>query len=300
MPTTARELKSTRVRASHAPPVLGLLALGVPFAWKPIAHALSVLSHTLLHGTSLFIAYVLAGFIGFALVWAGLRRDELTATFLGFLGGSLIFMFWVEPSFALFAELMAVAPLEREGRVFLTPNLVLMEASAVIYLVVLIFTGANKDTRCRMFLWFHRNFRLRPNAPTPGYKRQFARIAAMETVFISWFFYLVIIAAVDPRFLGPSHPVTYALFVAMLVWGLYLVVFKLMRYRAMAAAIRYGIPVAGILWYCVEMGAIWKWYIEVWVKPVEFPATNVMVLTVFLLLMWLANATRERGLAVQG
>ena len=283
------------LRKLHARPLLGLLALSVPLVWKPVAHALSVVSHSLMHGPALLLGSTLLSLLGFALVWLGFRKDELTATFLGFMGGALIFMFGVEPSFALFAVLMDVQPLIHEGNVFLTPNLVLMEASLIVYLVVLIFTGANKDTRCRMFLWFHRNFRLRPNMPTPGYRRQFARIAAMEAVFISWFFYLVIILAVDPRVLGPTHPGTYLLSAGMLVWGIYLVLFKMTRYQAMGSAIRYAIPVSGILWYCVEITSLWGWYTEIWVKPFDYPVANLGFLAAFLLVVFLANRTDARG-----
>lgn len=263
--------------------------------WKPLAHCVSVVSHSLMHGMTLLLASTLLTLLGFALVWVGFRKDELTATLLGFAGGSLIFMFGLEPSFAAFATLMEVPPLQHEGRVFLTPNLVVMEASIVLYLIILIFTGANKDTRCRMFLWFHRNFRLRPNKPTPGYRRQFSRIVAMETIFVSWFFYLFIIVLIDPRLLGPTHPVTYAISAGMLVWGLYLVLFKQLRYTSMASAIRYAIPVVGILWYCFEISAIWRWYIEVWVRPFEYPLTNVFLAVLFIAAVYLVNRTGARG-----
>lgn len=298
MAINAAELNSSGggiLRKLHTRPLLGLLALSVPLVWKPVAHAVSVISHSLMHGLVLVLGSTLFCLLGFVLVWLGFRKDELTATFLGFMGGSLIFMFGIEPSFSFFAALMDVQPLEHEGNVFLTPNLVLMEASLILYLIVLIFIGANKDTRCRMFLWFHRNFRLRPNKPTPNYRRQFARIAAMEAVFISWFFYLVIILAVDPRVLGPTHPATYLMSLSILLWGVYLVLFKMIRYQAMGSAIRYAIPVSGILWYCFEITSLWGWYTEIWILPFDYPVANVGFLAAFLLAVFLANRTDARG-----
>jgi hypothetical protein len=297
MAISEAEIRSTQPTSGrlYSRPMLGLLAFSVPLIWKPVAHCVSVLSHSAMHGPVLVVGSTVLTLLGFFLVWIGFRKDELTATLLGLAGGSLIFMFGVEPSFAMFAGLMDVAPLTQDGQTFLTPNLVVMEASLVVYLVVLIFTGANKDTRCRMFLWFHRNFRLRPNKPTPGYRRQFARIAAMETVFISWFFYLFIILLVDPRLMGPTHPATYVLSFAMLAWGLYLLVFKQLKYTSMAAAIRYAIPVVGILWYFVEITAIWRWYTEIWVKPFEYPLANAALAAAFVLAVYLVNNTDARG-----
>lgn len=263
------------------PPWTGLLAFAIAFLWKPVAHTISVLNHTLFPGLGQFTSAAVIGVAGFALVWLGLKRDELAGTVLGFLGGSLIFLGLVEPSFWLFGQLFAVPPLVVDGSPVLSPNLLLMEASSTSFFVLLIFLGLDKDTKCRMFLWFHRNFRLRPDAPTPGYRRQPARITALETIMISWFFYIYIIVLMDPRLFGRGHFVTRALFVVMLAWGLYLVVAKLARYRALGPALRYAIPVAGIVWFDVELAAQWKWYTELWVRPVQFPAANVGIGVLF-------------------
>lgn len=271
------------------PPWLGLLAFSIPFLWKPVAHTVSVVNHTLVPGMGHYYSAGVIGVIGFIMVWTGFRKDELTATLYGFMGGSFIFMGLVEPSFWLFADLIKVSPLIVDGVYVLSPNLLLMQASATSFFVLLILLGADKDTRCRMFLWFHRNFRLRPNPPTPGYRRQPARIAALETIMISWFFYILIITLLDPRILGRDHPFTIFLFWAMLVWGLYLVVFKLARFRAMGPAIRYAIPVAGILWFNVEMAAQWKWFIELWIKPKEYPVEDVIFALLFLAAMLIGN-----------
>jgi len=281
---------------ANQPPWLGLLAFFIPFMWKPVAHTMSVVNHTLVPGMGHYYSAGVIGVIGFIMVWTGFRKNELTGTLYGFMGGSFIFMGLVEPSFWLFADLMNVAPLIVDGVYVLSPNLLLMQASATSFFVILILLGADKDTRCRMFLWFHRNFRLRPNPPTPGYRRQPARIAALETIMISWFFYILIITLLDPRILGRDHPFTMFLFWAMLAWGLYLVAFKLAKFRAMGPAIRYAIPVAGILWFNVEMAAQWKWLVELWIKPKDYPVEDVAFALLFLVAMLISNPpTADRG-----
>jgi hypothetical protein len=279
----------------HSAPYIGLVAITLTLLWKMIAHATTVVFHTLTHGPMMYIVSGLIGLFGFTLVWIGFKKDELTATYLGYMGGSFVFMGWFEGSFEGFSQFLKIPPLMQDGYTIYTPNLLLIQASAVLYFAMLIFAGANKDTRCRMFLWFHRNLKLRPNQPTPGYKRQFARITAMEAVFVSWFFYIVILFAVDPRILGLHHPATYLLTGAVFIWGIWLLFAKLLKYQAMASAIRYAVPTSGALWFCVEMTSLWNWYPEIWVKPFEFPLTNLSLALSFLLLGVIANMTAQRG-----
>lgn len=269
---------------------VGLLGLAVPLLWKPVAHSLVVLLHGSVADTPRFLIGIGLGALGFVLVAIGLRRDELTGTCFGFAGGALIWIGWFETGFEFFGQFLAIPRVA-----FLTPNLLLMEASAALLLGSLVFLAMNKDTRCRMFLWFHRNLRLRPNKPTPGYRRQYARIAAMEMVFVSWFFYVLIIALLDPRILGPSHPVTYAVSALIFFWGVYLVALKVPQQQSMANAIRYGIPTTGVIWYSFEVTSAWQWYVEPWVRPLEFPVTAGSIAVAFVTVFALAAGSAQRG-----
>jgi hypothetical protein len=279
----------------HRAPLIGLMALVLVFLWRMAAHAITVVNMRSFPGEQLYFVGGAIGLFGCALIWIGMKRDELGATLLGYMGGAFIWMGWFETAFHGFSESLAIPTLMSNGVPALTPGLLLMESTAVILLANLIFLGASKETRCRMFLWFHRHFRLRPNKPTPGYRRQFARITAIETVFVSWFMYIAIILAFDPRVLGFRHPVTMGLFYGVIAWGLYLTFFKLVKYRAMAGAVRYAIPTGGILWLAVEMAAAWRWYPEIWVKPYEYPVTNVAILVAFGVLMAVVARAPERG-----
>lgn len=269
-----------------------MLGLAVPLLWKPVAHSLVVLLHAGVSDATRFLIGIGLGVVGFWLAAIGLRRDELSATCLGFAGGALIWIGWFETGFEFFGHFLAVPQVG-----FLTPNLLLMEASAALLLGTLVFLAMNKDTRCRMFLWFHRNLRLRPNKPTPGYRRQYSRIAAMETVFVSWFFYVLIITLLDPRILGPSHPVTLAISALIFVWGVYLVAFKVPQQRSMANAIRYGIPTTGVIWYSFEVTSAWQWYVEPWIRPLEYPITAGLTFVAFAIAFTLAANNPQRGAA---
>ena len=152
----------------------------------------------------------------------------------------------------------------------------------MILVALLIWLGSNKDTHCRMFMWFHRNLKLTPARRTPGYQRQFSRIVALEVIMINWFFYVLILWLFDPRVLGPFHPATIAVVCAVLLWGLWLLLFRMLPFRRPAAALRYAVPAANVLWFCVEAGSAWQLYTEPWIYPYRFPFTNGMILAAFI------------------
>ncbi len=277
------------------PPYLGILAYVTVGIWTPLAHALMVTHDNILTGGAQYFSASLIGLLGFILIWIGLKKDELTATCFGFMGGNLVWLGWFEHGFHLFAELFDPAPVTWQGIEILSPELQIIQASGIMYMAVLFFLGLNKDTRCRMFKWFHRNAKLKPEMPTVGYVQQYSRITAMETVFISWFFYILIITLFDPRILGPYHPVTYAVFYGFMVWGLYLLFFKMLQQRDMAFAIRYAIPANAVLWLCFETASAWGWYTELWVKPFDYPVFNIVLLAVFIAGGVMLNLTARRG-----
>ena len=252
------------------PPLLGVAAFLVIMTWRPVAHTLAILTHSLLAGGVRIGVSFLIGAFGVLLMWKGFKRDEVTATLMGIMAGSLIWTGWAEEAFNGFAAALAIQPLTWKGAPFFTPGLLMIEASVVPMLIMLILLGANKDTQCRMFLWFHRNLRITPDRRTPGYKRQFARVATMEYLFVVWFFYVFNILIFDPRVLGPDNPITFVLLAAILIWGCWLV-WKLLQLRSPGIALRYAIPTVGCWWVLTESAAAMGLITEVWVRPREFP-----------------------------
>ncbi len=128
-----------------------------------------------------------------------MKRSETQGTILGYLGGNLIWCGSFEWSWRYFGHSLGIQPVLDGGFVILSSELLLIQATTLIVVSLLIFLGANKDTRCRMFMWFHRTFNLRPDSMTPGFKRQHARNTAMESVFLIWTIYLFAIYINDPR-----------------------------------------------------------------------------------------------------
>ncbi len=277
-------------------PYMGLIIWGTVLLWKPIAHTVVVGERLVFPGNSAYVVGGLLGLLGLVLVWIGFKKDELTASALGWMGGAFIWLGWFESAFHFFAHLFDIEPVTWNGFEVLSAELQVIEASAVFYLALLILLGLNKDTRCRMFKWFHRNAKLKPEEPTPGYRRQYSRITAIETVFITWFFYIFVIILFDPRLFGPQTPVTIGAFYGALAWGLYLMAFKMPTFTNPGEAIRYAIPSTGIIWLCFEMASAWGWYQEIWLRPVEFPVSNIVFVLVFIGLGTAIVLNSNRGL----
>ncbi len=263
-------------------PLLGLTCLLVVWGGLALGHSLVVLQHAFIGKLIVLDAAVSwsMGFAGFALVWIGMKRAETQATVLGYLGGNLVWCGFFEWTWRFFAHSLAIEPVLDEGMMILSPELLVIQATVFLVLSLLIFLGANKDTRCRMFMWFHRNLRLRPDTMTPGYKRQHARNTALETVFLIWTIYLFAIFINDPRGIRYDSVAAMAITGGFVVWGVYLVS-KLLKQREFGPTFRYAIATGSICWLPIEAFSRWGLYPEVWIKPAEYQLIMFAVLAAF-------------------
>lgn len=201
-------------------PLLGLVCLLVVWGGLALGHSLVVLLVAATGGVGLLDGTIswLMGFLGFVLVWIGMKRSETQGTILGYLGGNLIWCGSFEWSWRYFSHSLAIEPVMDGGFAILSGELLMIQATTLVVLSLLIFLGANKDTRCRMFMWFHRTFNLRPDSMTPGFKRQHARNTAMETVFLIWTIYLFAIYINDPRGIRYDSIAAMSITVGILFW----------------------------------------------------------------------------------
>lgn len=277
-------------------PWAGLFCLAVVFMGLALGHSAVVLLRIVAGAPSTLdtVLSMAIGVAGIVLVWRGLRQGENLATWMGYAGGNLIWVGWFEWTWESFGHWLGLAPVVDKGMPILSPGLQMIESTALVVLVLLILLGANKDTRCRMFMWFHRNLRLRPGPMTAGYQRQHARNTALETIFLIWFIYLCAIVINDPRLIRYDSTMAMVLTVAFVGWGLYLAN-KLRRIRGLGPALRYAIPTGSILWLPLEGFSRWGLYPEVWIKPLQFPV--LMSATLLLFVAASVLMVRSRGLA---
>lgn len=282
--TTTTDARSDQRAQPHwllKPPAVGIFAFLTILAWKPLAHTLMVFAQTFLGKPQQYIAGFLIGSAGFAMLWKGLKTDEFKATWLGFFAGALIWFGWFEFSFHLIADLLNVGPLMVNGRHVYSGYILVLQASGIFMFTILLFLASNKDSGCRMFLWFHRRLGTTPGPSTPGYQRQFARIAALELIFTNWFCYIYILVIVDPRIGGLRSGLAYAATALFAGIAVYLIGWKLREQRRPGHSVRYAIGAVAVTWVCFEMAQLWKWYREPWIHPFEYPITNILITLAF-------------------
>ncbi|MBU6378011.1 MAG: hypothetical protein KJS95_05700 [Gammaproteobacteria bacterium] len=262
-------------------PVLGLLGLLAGFLTQPLGHTVYKIMEAVFRSQVYVAAFVVA-IVGFVIVWRGLRQNELKATWMGMIGGWLIWIGWFEYSFKFFAELYSVPafPVEVDGYAA-APQAIMLQATVTIMFALLLLYGVfNLQTKCNFMRFFHRNLRFSPGMPTPDNQRSFARITAMEMLFVTWFCYQFWLYMIYFGTRAPGVNVVMAVYVLWTIWAIYLV-YKCTQQVRVAPALRYGIGAGIVLWGSAEMPAHFGAYREYWLYPQEYPVFNIITSLVF-------------------
>ncbi len=253
----------------YKPPMVGMLAFLVVLLTQPIGHTVMILTEEIFGDAYLYHVAIAMGLFGAALVYIGAKKDIVPATWYGYFGGTFIWSFWAEFSFVYYADLLEVQPLMENGEVAILPEYLVMPSSLGVLMATVAFFFLNQNTRCNFFRWFHRNLYMGMPKPTAGRFTNVSAIVAIETIFIIWFFYLVLLVLYEEALIGATHPVTYISFFGFAVWSLYLFR-RLSMYTRLASAIRYAIPTAIITWTCVEILDRWGLFEEFWIEPSKY------------------------------
>ena len=275
-------------RLGRRPGAAGLTALLAVLAGIALSNTTVALQHHWLPTASAADTAFAAGAaaLGLWLVWFGLQQGEMRASVAGYIGGSLIWIGVFEWTWAAFGTWLNIPPLQDNGMVIFGPGLLLVQATSLIFVALLCVYGTNKDTRCRMFMWFHRTLRLQPGKLTPGYRRQFAKITATETIFLIWFVYVVSLTINDPRLIGYASPAAPVIYVLLAIWSVYLMA-RLFKLRQAAAAFRYAIPTGYIVSIPIDALAQRGLYPAFWVQPLKYPLLMTAMLVLFAASLWL-------------
>ena len=258
-------------------PLIGLLAFAVAFLGQWFRHTIFPLSEGLLGDLS-YPFLIVMGTGGVVLIWRGLDEPEIPATWKGYLGGLLIWVGWFETSFHVFADIFNIPPYQATPRLLSTPDLNLIQSSFAIFVPLFILYGLfNRETKCNLMRWMHRNLRMNPGMPTPNHKRNFARITALETIFVIWFCYAIWLLI---TYFGASMTIIMGAYVLWAVWFVYIFL-KLMKVTRIGHALRYGIPVGIIGWVLVATPSHMRLFPAIWLKPFEYPLWSWLALFVF-------------------
>jgi hypothetical protein len=176
----------------------------------------------------------------------------------------------------------------------MSPGLQIIQASGIVMFAVTMLFYFNRDTRCTAFKWLHRNAHMNPGKAGAGKDRDYARITALETIFVIWFIYVINLTLYDERILGIEHPVTYGVFFGFLVWAIYLNT-RLIKYARMAPAVRYAIPTTIITWLDIEVLSRWGILKEFWLMPRDYALEMGLVVAAFVIAGIAIYLTPERG-----
>jgi hypothetical protein len=278
----------------YRPPWVGLLAFILVFAVQALGHTVMIVMEDVWPGPGFVYESAFAmGAFGAVLLFLGMRnKNEVSATWLGFWAGTFMWTGWIEFSFVWNAAAFGVADQVDKvtGEIATKGEYLVMMSSIGLMAATLAYFLLNKETKCNFFQWFQRNLGLRVGKPSPGYERNFAAITALETIYVIWFFYLVLLFMYDENILGEKHPVTYGIFFLNVIWAVYLFQ-RLMKFWKVTTAVRYGIPTAIVAWNAVEIGGRWHLFTEFWERPQEFAVEMSLMLAGIVIAALLAART---------
>ncbi|QOJ31144.1 MAG: hypothetical protein HRU81_02925 [Gammaproteobacteria bacterium] len=263
--------------ALYKQPVPGLVAFGVAFLSQWLGHSMWALLRAWFAGGH-ELPSLLLGLVGAVMIARSLALGEVAATWMAFLGAQFVWVGWFELTFEFYAAFFAwpryvAAPgLEAAGSVTF-----LISTLPIFATVFLLYGFYNRQTKCNLIRWFHRNLRMTPGMPTSGNGRSMGRIVAMETLFVVWACYLFWLYV---SFIGANQSLMVAAYAGWASWFGY-IFWKLLRFPKVGPAFRYGIPVGIVAWGLMEMPSYMGLYDEVWLKPVEYPLTTIVVTAVY-------------------
>lgn len=276
-------------------PAMGLMVLSMMILDKPLGHTLVVvIFRHMMNAAGMTILLVLGAF-GIWLIYSGLKRDDVRASLSGWIGASLLWTCWFEFWLHGVAGMFSIPYVNNAvGEPVLTGGHVILLSSIPFCFFLLLLLGLNKDTRCRMFMWVRRQLRLKPGKPTPGYKRQYARIVAIEALMLFWFIYIVDLLLLHPQIAGSSSSFFLGTWVVVGIWLLYLF-YKLSKIRELGLAIRYALPVSMFVWLFVEMASQMHFFNEIWLEPKKFAIPLILA---FLYLVFMIATFWRKGKAL--
>lgn len=270
------------IKKYYQAPLPAILALLIVYGWQGIGHAVMYLMENRWFKEDVYLASFIMGAIGAVMVYVGRNKSENAATLLGFLGGSLIWLSWIEFSFVYVARTQNVEGVMWGAKLTKGEYLVMLSSTGVL-LGSLLFFFFNPDTRCNAFMWLHRTFRMNVGDRSSAQKRNVCSIVAMETIYVTWFCYIWLLIIYNPAFFGTDHWVTFLSCGVFFVWALYLIQ-RLWWFQRMAPALRYAIPTAIIAWNVNEILEKWGKLTEIWVQPEKY-AVQIGIVAVSLVLV---------------
>lgn len=267
-------------------PFVGIIAFIVVLFSMPLGHALMAIINAFMGDAYKYHGAIFISLIGVALLIFSVRtKSELTQTFQGLFAGILLWTGFVEYSFIVYADHLGIDHLLVGGDIVTKAEYLVMPSSIGLLIAISVNYIFSPDTRCRLFIVMRKVMGLKI-ASNPQKERNYAVATSLEIIFILWTFYLMLLLVYDDALGGDRSAFTYtALFFSMILSG-YLM-WRLLQYKKMGAAIRYAIPTVIIFWNCLEIIARWEMVTEIWNHPMEYTLEILLILGAFIAVIFL-------------
>ena len=232
------------------------------------------------------VGFIVLGFAGVVLVAVNLNSSEMRASVAGYISGLMIWRGFFDGPLRFFSDYFSIQSVDFGGFPLGGRYALLMSSLTMMIAVLLLYGLMNRETKCIFMRFTLRLVHWSPGMPTQNLRRSFARIAAMETVFVQWGIFLLFL------FLGGwlGNP----FYLVMLVWSAYLI-FQLLRLKRAGSAFRYAIPVSVIIWSLAEVGAFFGMYPEIWQAPAENPIGMSVILVLFIACLFMLLRSSENS-----
>jgi len=258
----------------YRPPWVGLLAFLIVFVVQALGHTVMIVMEEVWPGEHYIYESAFAmGLLGAWMLYLGMRSEkEVAATWLGFWAGTFLWTGWVEFAFVWSGNFLNVPDLmdpNMAGEIATKAEYLVMMSSVGVLGATLVYFLMNPETKCNMFLWLQRHAKLKTGKPTKGHKRNFAAITALETIYVIWFFYLVLLFLYNEDIAGEKSIAAYVFFFLNTIWAVYLFQ-RLIKFWRVTTAIRYAIPTAIIAWNTIELMGRWNLFVSIWEKPQDY------------------------------
>lgn len=279
--------------ALYRQPILGLVAFGVSFLSQWLGHS----TYTFIHGVFgdyHYYASLATGAAGALVIARSLKEQEVAATWMAFLGAQFVWVGWFELTFEFYADFFAFPRYTAASGLASNGGANLLMATMPIMMALFLLYGFyNRQTRCNLIRWFHRNLRMTPGMPTSDNGRSIGRIVAMESIFVIWFCYEFWLYV---AYIGVDQNLMMVAYVGWGAWFVY-IFGKLMKFPQVGSGFRYAIPVGAVGWGLIEMPSNMGLYDEIWLKPFDYPVTTLVATALYVAgLAYLANPPgREPG-----
>lgn len=265
----------------------GIVAFLIVLFTMPLGHAAMILMEKIFGHDHVFHVALLLGFVGVAMLFAGMiTKKDSSATFWGLFGGLFVWTGWIEFAFVYYANRYGVPPLMENGEVVTKPEYLIMPSSIGFWAVFMIYYFVGTKSGCLFFRWFQEKLKIKNVVELKSNTRNVALTTFNEMILLLWTFYLLLLFSYDSNFFGDRHPVTYIIAFGSLLWSLYLF-FKLLKIKEMGYAIRYAIPTVIVFWNFVEIIGRWNFLNEIWIDPMHYWLEMTLILLVFVVFMFI-------------